>query len=557
MFRRLPFARCSRKVVKGSNARRLVSGRVGATRVKPTNWKLPLISALLLSAAAVTWNSIPVALALEESTRQGVTVEELQKHTSAESVWVAINGKVYDLTGFLTRHPGGAGIILKYAGKNASTIFNKFHAPNFVDKYLTPDECLGPLIGELEPEIDITEVGSSELRQEYIDNMPPISEIFRVSDFEYIARKILPPSAWYYYSSGADDEVTLRENHNAFSRIYFKPRVLVDVSNVDLSTTLMGLPVTVPFYSSATAQGKLGHPDGECSIARGCGKEGVIQMISNYSSYPLADIIGAAEKDQHQWFQLYHENESNTKLLVSECEELGLKGIFVTVDTPELGRREKDMRLRAQIEANSDILDDSSGAQDLNSAVSYGKDTSVTWKDVENISSGTRIPVAIKGVQSVDDVVLAAEKGFKTVVISNHGGRQLDYSRAPVEVLADAMPVLKEKGLDGKIDIYVDGGVRRGSDIIKCLALGAKGVGLGRIFLYANSCYGEEGVRKAIELLKSEMILDMKLLGVKKISDLGPQHLDLRSIHSRLPPNDNLYNENYEPLTPPTFKHER
>lgn len=557
MFTRgVTFIGCSRRVPKGINGRRLVSSRVAPHGVKSSNWKVPSISAVVLSAAAISWFSNPGPLALDTQT-QGVTVEELQKHTSPDSVWVAINGKVYDLTEFLTRHPGGAGIILKYAGKNASVIFNKFHAPNFVDKYLTPEECLGPLIGELEPAQDITEVGDSELRQEYIDNMPPLSEVFRVSDFEYIAKKILPPSAWYYYSSAADDEVSLRENHNAFSRIFFNPRVLVDVSNVDLSTTLMGLPASVPFYSSATAQGKLGHPDGECSIARGCGKEGVIQMISNYSSYPLADIVGAAQKGQPQWFQLYHEGESNSKQLVSECEELGLKALFVTVDTPELGRREKDMKLRAQIEANSDLLEDSSGAQELQSAVSYGKDTSVTWKDVENIASWTKIPVAVKGVQSVEDVVLAAEKGVKAVVISNHGGRQLDYARAPVEVLADAMPVLKEKGLDRKIDIFVDGGVRRGSDIIKCLALGAKGVGLGRVFLYANSCYGEEGVRKAIELLKSEMILDMKLLGVTKISDLGPQHLDLRGLHARLPPNDNLYYENYEPLSPPTFQHER
>lgn len=524
-----------------------------AATVRP-NWKVPTVSALLLSAA-ISWLSQPVALALEDT--QGVTVEELQKHVSAESVWVAINGKVYDLTGFLGRHPGGANIILKYAGKNASTIFNKYHAPNFVDKYLTPDECLGPLIGELEPEKDITEVGDSELRQEYLDNIPPISEIFRVSDFEYIARKILQPSAWYYYSSGADDEVTLRENHNAFSRIFFNPRVLVDVNNVDLSTTLMGLPVSVPFYASATAQGKLGHPDGECSIAKGCGKEGVMQMISNYSSYPLADIVGAAEKDQPQWFQLYHEGESKSQLLVSECDNLGLKGIFVTVDTPELGRREKDMKLRAEIEASSDDQKSSTEYKELTSNVVYDKNYTVTWKEIDKIASWTQIPVTVKGVQSVEDVVLAAEKGLKAVVISNHGGRQLDFARAPVEILADAMPVLKEKGLDKNIDIFVDGGVRRGSDIIKCLALGAKGVGLGRVFLYANSCYGEEGVRKAIQLLRAEMILDMKLLGVKKLSDLGPQHLDLRSLHARNSPRDNLYYENYEPLSPPTFRHER
>lgn len=494
-----------------------------------------------------------MAWALEE---EGVTVEELQKHTTPESVWVAINGQVYDLTGFLARHPGGAKIILKYAGKNASAIFNKFHAPNFVEKYLTPEECLGPLIGELEEAKDITELDDGDLRQEYIDNMPPLSEVFRVSDFEYLASKILPRSAWYYYSSASDDEVTIRENHNAFSRIFFNPRVLVDVSDVDLSTTMMGLPVSVPFYSSATAQGKLGHPDGECSIARGCGKEGAIQMISNYSSYPLADIVKAAQKDQPQWFQLYHKEVEGSKQLVSECEDLGLKAIFVTVDTPELGRREKDLKFRAQVEAQSDLGEDSTG-EDLKSNIIYGVDLSVTWKDIEDIASWTDIPVAVKGVQCVEDIVLAAEKGVKAVVISNHGGRQLDFARAPVEVLADAMPVLREKGLDDKIEIYLDGGVRRGSDIIKCLALGAKGVGLGRVFLYANSCYGEEGVRKAIELLKNEMILDMKLLGCKKLSDLGPQHLDLRNLHARPTPSDNLYYGNYEPLSPPTFQHER
>lgn len=487
----------------------------------------------------------------------GVTVEEVQKHTTLEEgVWVVINGKVYDLTEFMARHPGGPKIIMKYAGKDALAIFNKFHAPNFVEKYLNPEDCLGPLIGEMEVAEDITEAGDDSVRLENIENKPPITEVFRLTDFEYVAKKILPPTAWCYYSSAADDEITLRENHNAFSRIFFKPRVLVDVSSVDISTTMMGKETEAPFYCSAAAQAKLGHPDGELSIARGCGKERVVQMISNYSSYSLAAIVAEAAKDQNQWFQLYVTDKHSAKESVNECKRLGLKSIFVTVDTPELGRREKDIKLRAQIESQMDTKQDAQNLLDLGSAVVYGRDMAVTWKDISEIETWSDIPVGVKGVQSVEDVVLAAEKGVKAVVLSNHGGRQLDYSRAPIEVLADTMPVLKEKGLDDKIEIYIDGGIRRGSDVIKCLALGAKGVGLGRIFLYANAAYGEEGVRKACQLLKDEIKLDMRLLGVSKISELGPQHLDLRNLYARSPPSDNLYNSNYEPLTPPRFKNE-
>lgn len=147
----------------------------------------------------------------------GVSVDELQKHTSAETgIWVAINGQVYDLTNFQSIHPGGPDIIKKYAGKKASKIFNKFHGPDFIAKYLSKNDCLGPLIGELAEANDFTEEGDDSQRQVYRDNLPPISEIFTLTDFEYIARKICSPSVWYYYSSGAEDEVTLRENHKAF-----------------------------------------------------------------------------------------------------------------------------------------------------------------------------------------------------------------------------------------------------------------------------------------------------------------------------------------------------
>ncbi|OBA24145.1 hypothetical protein METBIDRAFT_77000 [Metschnikowia bicuspidata var. bicuspidata NRRL YB-4993] len=520
-----------------------------------------------------------------ESPGNGVTVEELKKHTNSEvGVWVALNGKVYDLTGFMAVHPGGKKIIEKYAGKNASSIFNKFHGPDFIAKYLSAEECLGPLIGHLEEADDVTETGDDHQRQMYKENLPPLSEIFTLTDFEYIAKKVCSPSAWYYYSLGAQDEITLRENHNAFSRIFFRPRVLIDVPLVDLSTTMLGTPTGVPFYVSAAAQAKLGHPDGELSIARGCASANVIQMISHYSSYSAENIVKEATQGQSHWYQLYVTGKDAARHTIEQVQNLGVKALFVTVDTPELGRREKDMKLRARLErrisaglstdekrtaagSSSGNIDENhtaknsgdsagNGHEDLKSSVVYGRDLLVTWKDIKEFQQWSDLPLAVKGVQCVEDIVLAAENGVDAVVLSNHGGRQLDYSRAPVEVLADVMPVLRQKGLQDKIEIYVDGGVRRGGDVIKCLALGAKGVGLGRVFLYANACYGEAGVHKAIELLKEEMRIDMRLLGVSSVRELGPQHLDLRNLHARLAPCDHLYYGNYEPLSPPQFTHE-
>lgn len=544
------FLRSTRSIRKSPAFRSRVGPRLFSTVRSHPKKSTTLAISVLASTAAIAWATLSdVKL---ESPRNGITVDELQKHTTMDDgVWVVINGEVYDLTHWLAQHPGGPNIILKYAGKNASKIFNKFHAKNFVEKYLSPEQHLGPLIGTLEEAEDITEEDDTD-REIYRNNIPPILEIMNVTDFEYIARRILSPSAWYYYSSGADDEITLRENHNAFSRIFFKPRVLTDVASTSLDAVLLGEKAAVPFYCSAAAQAKLGHPDGEVSIARGCGAENVVQMISNYLSYPLEEIAGAAENPQSQWFQLYFKDDS-LRAVVDTLVPLGMKAVFVTVDTPELGRREKDMLYRKKLENRQSGSDDD-GSDDLNSSVVYGDDTAVTWKDITKIQKWTDLPIAVKGVQCAEDVVLAAERGVKAVVISNHGGRQLDFSRAPVEVLADAVPMLKERGLDGKIEIYIDGGVRRGSDIIKCLCLGATGVGLGRVFLYANSCYGEDGVRKAIQLLKEEMRVDMRLLGVSKLSDLGPHLLDVRNLYARHAARDNLYYRNYEPLLAPDFQ---
>ena len=502
--------------------------RAGAPRMWP---KLPnahftagAIIAGSLAFAAIAGEKDFIRLDTAQQGRE-ITVDELQKHNNEEDgVWVCINGLVYDLTDFLPMHPGGAKIILHYAGKNASTIFNKFHAKDVFTKFLDPEKCLGPLVGD-----------------------------FNISDFEYLSKRILTPHARAYSSSAADDENTLRENHYAFSRIFFNPKVLTDVSDVDISTEFLGVKSSAPFYCSAAAQARMGNEDGELSIARGCGNEGIIQMISSTASYSLGEIVEAARKNQPQWFQLYvNEDRDISYNTIKQCEKLGLKAIFVTVDTAMLGRREKDLKFRL-FDDEDEVSSTESHADD---PLMNFKDVRLTWEDIDKFKSMTKLPIVIKGVQRVQDVLLAIDHGVDAVVLSNHGGRQLDFSRAPVEVLADVMPVLKEKKLEEKIEVYIDGGIRRGTDVLKALCLGAKGVGLGRPFLYANSTYGEQGVTRAIQLLKRELLLDMKLLGVSKLSDLTPELLDLRSLHNRTAPPDMLYNAGYEPLAPPKFLNE-
>ncbi|KAH3672400.1 hypothetical protein WICMUC_004236 [Wickerhamomyces mucosus] len=483
-----------------------------------------------------------------------LTPEEVSKHSTKDDLWVVINGQVYDLTTFLPKHPGGQKILLKYAGKDATKIFVPIHPPNALDVYLSEDAKLGPLVGEFEeiPE----EITPEEIeRLDRIDRKPSLSNVLNIHDFEYVARQILTPNALAYYTSAADDEVTLRENHNAYHRIFFNPKVLVDVSKVDLSTKFLGVPTSAPFYVSATALAKLGHEDGEISIARGTSKENITQMISTLASCSFDEIVDGSfidGKQGSQWYQLYINTDRNlTETQIKHAEERGMNGLFITVDAPSLGHRERDMKMKFEAELDVDLnADDLETNQGASKALSSFIDPSVVWKDIEHIRTLTKLPIVIKGVQRKEDVLLAIQHGAQGVVLSNHGGRQLDFSKAPIEVLAEVMPLLREKQLDSKIEVYLDGGIRRGTDILKALCLGAKGVGLGRAFLYANSAYGENGVRKAIQLLKDELEMDMRLLGVTRIQDLDESFVDVSALKDRtvIVAPDYLYKGNYESL---------
>ncbi|CDK27187.1 unnamed protein product [Kuraishia capsulata CBS 1993] len=457
-----------------------------------------------------------------------VSKKELSTHSTEDDCWISINGKVYDLSGFARKHPGGTNPILKYAGSDASRIFNSLHAPGLIATALTPDLVVGEYLDSGDETTDLEELE----KQESMSNKPPLSRIFNLNDFEKVARQVLSEYALAYYATGSDDEVTLGENHNAYHRVFFKPRVLVNVAQIDTSTSLLGTPTSVPFYVSAAARAKLGHEDGELAIAKGAGREDVIQMISTVASYPLDEITAVARPGQSQWFQLYvNADPEHTRSLMEKFNNTAcLKGLFITVDTACLGNRETDRRGHFE-ELSFPVDDEGFPVRNVaNSVASSLMDTGLVWDDIARFRAMTSKPIVLKGIQCVDDVLKAIDAGVDGVVLSNHGGRNLDFSPPPLQVLADLQPVLKEKGLEGKIEIFIDGGVRRGTDILKALCLGATGVGLGRPFLYSVSGYGEAGVVKAIQILKDELEISMRLLGVTKISDLTPEHVDVRQL---------------------------
>ncbi|KAI9465260.1 glyoxylate dehydrogenase [Lactarius psammicola] len=493
-----------------------------------------------------------------------ISAETVKQHASRESCWIIVHGKVYDVTDFLDEHPGGSKIILKYAGRDATEAYEPIHPPDAITTNLPASKQLGA-VDPATVVAEVKEVSEKEKRrQALLATRPPIDEIVNLHDFEAVAKVVLPEKAWAYYSSASDDEITIRENRLAFQRVWFRPRILRNVAQVDWSTTILGQKSSLPVYISATALGKLGHPDGELCLTRAAGKHGVIQMIATLASCSFDEIIDAGVPGQPFFVQLYvNRDREITKRYVQHAEKRGVKGLFITVDAPQLGRREKDMRLK--------LIGESSGAkvqenqknvpkdQGVARAISAFIDPSLCWDDIPWFRSITNMPIILKGISTPEDALLAYESGVQGIVLSNHGGRQLDTARSGLENLIEVTEALKKRGTTRPFDIYVDGGVRRASDVLKALALGAKAVGVGRAFLYAFCAYGQPGVEKAIQIFRDELEMNMRLLGVRTLSELRPEMVDARalSVHTGSVPEDNLYRTTYQPLSLAKFRDTR
>merc|ERR1712078_164637 len=355
--------------------------------------------------------------------------------------------------------------------------------------------------------------------------------------------------------SGGDDEITFRENHAAFSRIWMLPRVLVNVEDIDTSCEMIGAYCSLPIYITGTALGRLYHEDGEMCLTRAAYEQGIVQMCPTLASCTMDEMVSAKRPGQHQWWQLYvNRDREVTRKVIKKAEAAGMKGLFITVDAPQLGRRERDMRNKAEQQADvqGEQKEEVKKDQGTTRAISSFIDPSLNWDDIAWFKSITNMPIVLKGIQRADDAIKAVEYGVAGIVCSNHGGRQIDTSRSGIEILEDVMNALEEAGLQDKMEVYVDGGVRRATDIFKCLALGAKGCGLGRPFLYGIGAYGVQGAEKVVDILMAEMEMCMRLMGTPTLKDIGRKHIITKNLpdHMSVPIYASLPEASYEPLNP-------
>jgi 4-hydroxymandelate oxidase len=346
-----------------------------------------------------------------------------------------------------------------------------------------------------------------------------------VAGLEPIAAEKLDPQAYDYYRSGAGDEITIARNRSAYERIELLPRVLRDVSEVDLEIELLGAPAT-PVVVAPTAFHGLADEQAELATAAGAEAAHAIFCLSSLSNTPIEDVAAAAGEGSRRWFQLYvFRDRGLTASLVERAEAGGFEAIVLTVDAPILGRRERDIRNGFSLPPHLTIacvgdhvtgeVNDASG---LAAYFASQLDASLDWGDLEWLVSKTRLPVFVKGIHRPDDASRAIAAGARGVMVSNHGGRQLDTVPATIEMLPPIAAAVA-----GQATLLVDGGIRRGTDIVKGLALGADAVMVGRPVLWGLAAAGAEGVRLTLRMLQEELREAMALCGASRVSELGPE----------------------------------
>lgn len=358
--------------------------------------------------------------------------------------------------------------------------------------------------------------------------MPSETQPVNVADYERLAEGALEAGPLGYFAGGAGDEQTLRENVEAFQRLKLRPRMLVDVSGVSAATTVLGTDVSMPLLVAPTAIQKMCHPDGEAATARAAAAAGTVMTLSTIATSTPAEVAEAAPGGP-RWFQVYcFADEGVTRALIEQAVEHGYKALVLTVDAPRAGRRERDLRTGFQVPAGVTVPS-VAAALGHPAALSIAEifamlDVTLTWRDLERIRGLSDLPLLVKGVLTEEDARLAVDSGADGVVVSNHGGRQLDGVHATIDALPEVVDAV-----EGRIEVFVDGGVRRGTDVVKALALGARAAMVGRPVLWGLAAGGEEGVRHVLELLHDEVELALLLSGCPTPADVTPAHISANS----------------------------
>ncbi|KAM1059923.1 hypothetical protein ACFX15_023949 [Malus domestica] len=362
------------------------------------------------------------------------------------------------------------------------------------------------------------------------------SEPVNVNEYQELARQALPKMYYDYYTGGAEDQHTLKENVEAFRRITLRPRILVDVSRVDMSTTVLGYKISAPIMLAPTAMHQLAHPEGEVATARAAAACNTIMILSYMSTCTVEEV--ASSCNAVRFFQIYvYKRRDISAQMVRRAEKNGYKAIVLTADTPRLGRREADIKnkmVAPQLRNFEGLISTEVDSDEGSNLEAYAKgtfDASLCWEDIGWLKSITNLPILIKGVLTHEDARKAMEVGVAGIVVSNHGARQLDYTPATISVLEEVV-----HAVGGKIPVLFDGGIRRGTDVFKALALGAQAVLVGRPVVYGLAANGKQGVKRVIEMLKDEFELTMALSGCPRIRDITRSHVRTESdkLHSML-----------------------
>jgi (S)-2-hydroxy-acid oxidase len=349
-----------------------------------------------------------------------------------------------------------------------------------------------------------------------------MEHVVNLEDFEALARERLDAGAYDYIAGGSWDESTLRANRERFARWQLRPRVLSDTSRVDVSTTMLGTRVAMPVGLAPVAFPGLAHAEGELAVARAAAPAGVLQCVPTLATRSLEEVAGVGSGPR--WFQLYvHKDRARSAELVRRAEAAGYQAVVLTVDLPVPGYRERELRRRYHVPADTRLAhyeDVDPGATDLISTIAGLQDPTLSWRDVAWVRGLSKLPLVLKGILTGEDAALAVAEGAQGIVVSNHGGRQLDGAPATIDVLEEVV-----QAAGGRAEVYLDGGVRRGTHVLVARALGARAVFVGRPWVYALAADGEAGVARLIALMRAELETAMRLLGVVSLNAVTRGHV--------------------------------
>lgn len=491
------------------------------------------------------------------------SVADVAAHNSRSSCWVIVSGKAYDVTEFLEEHPGGPRSILRVAGRDATDEYEPLHPPGTIES-LPKDKHLGPVDDLPLKPVSAPTAPAPQKLESPVTTMTtpapvilPLSACMSLEDLAQVAAIKLSPRAAAYYHSGAETRYSRDRNRSDWSRVGLRPRVLINVGPTPkMRTNVMGFDSSLPIFIAPAAHARFGHPDGELCLARTAARMDIAQCVSSYASATAPDIAAEFFNDPHKrggamFFQLYIPRvKKDAEKLIAVAKKAGYQALVVTVDAPVIGKRDDDDQFQALAAAadggdseNKEGTEGAEGTQETLLPPLPGQEpgtlraahnATFEWSDLPWIRQcwGADHPILLKGIQTAEDALLATQQigpdGKRLVdgiYLSNHGGRQLDYAPTSLQTLLDIRR--RAPQVYDQLPVYVDGGIRRGTDVVKALCLGARAVGLGRGFLYALSAYGTEGALRAVQILSDEIQTTLRLLGVADVAQLDERYLDL------------------------------